>query len=179
MRAMKAWISHLAAVFALTCALAACGGTVEPVGTIETGEEVRNRAEGRLFGDALTFGGPRRRTDAAADGAGGGIGVNSYLWRASLDTISFMPLASADPFGGVIITDWYAPAETVDERFKVTVYILDRDLRSDGLRATVFRQTRDPARGWVDAAVAPDTAIKLEDRILTRARELRIAQTGN
>jgi hypothetical protein len=102
------------------------------------------------------------------------LGVNSYLWHASLDTLSFMPLQSADPFGGVIITDWYSAPETPAERLKVTVYILDRRLRADGLKLTVFRQTQ--ANGaWVDAAVNPDTATKLEDAILTRARELRLA----
>ena len=106
---------------------------------------------------------------------GGGIGVNSFLWRASLDTISFMPLASADPFGGVIITDWYSPPETQGERFKVTVYILGRDLRADGVRAAVFRQDRDAAGNWVDARVEQKTAIDLENTILTRARQLRIA----
>ena len=176
---MKTWPFRTLSLLAFACLLAACSGTTEQVGEKQTTEELRNRADGRLFGDALTFGGPRRRTDAADGAAGGGIGVNSFLWRASLDTISFMPLSSADPFGGVIITDWYAPAEAADERFKVTVYILDRDLRSDGLKAAVFRQTRDQAKGWVDAPVAADTAVKLEDRILTRARELRIAQTGN
>ena len=109
------------------------------------------------------------------DPGGGGIGVNSYLWRASLDTISFMPLASADPFGGVIITDWYAPPETQSERFKVNVYILGRDLRADGVRAAVFRQRQDGAGTWIDATVDQDTAIELEDAILTRARQLRIA----
>jgi len=178
MRAMQSCKIRLAAALAFACLLAACGGTSQPAGEIQTTEEIRNTQGGRLFGDALTFGGPRRRADAA-DGAAAGIGVNSYLWRASLDTISFMPLASADPFGGVIITDWYAPAENQDERFKVTVYILDRDLRSDGVRTSVFRQTRDAVRGWVDAPVAPETATKLEDRILTRAREMRIAQAGN
>ena len=70
------------------------------------------------------------------------LGVNSYLWHASLDTLSFMPLASADPFGGVIITDWYSAQNAPDERLKVTVYILDRHLRADGLKVAVFRQTR-------------------------------------
>ncbi len=102
------------------------------------------------------------------------LGVNSFLWRASLDTMSFMPFASADPFGGVIITDWYSAPATPNERMKVTIYILDRKLRADGLKVVVFRQTHD-ANGWSDAAVNPDTATKLEDAILTRARELRLA----
>ena len=104
-----------------------------------------------------------------------GIGVNSYLWRASLDTISFMPLSSADPFGGVIITDWYTPPEVSDERFKVTVYILGRDLRADGVRAAVFRQRHEADGRWIDATVGKKTATDLEDAILTRARQLRIA----
>ncbi|MGB8601434.1 MAG: DUF3576 domain-containing protein [Rhizomicrobium sp.] len=102
------------------------------------------------------------------------LGVNSYLWHASLDTLSFMPLQSADPFGGVIITDWYAAPQAQDERMKVTVYILDRKLRADGLKVAVFRQTRQNGT-WVDATVAADTANKLTDAILTRARELRLA----
>ncbi len=104
-----------------------------------------------------------------------GIGVNSYLWRASLDTISFMPLASADPFGGVIITDWYTPPEVSDERFKVTVYILGRDLRADGVRAAVFRQRHGADGRWIDVTVGKKTATDLEDTILTRARQLRMA----
>jgi Domain of unknown function (DUF3576) len=178
MRAMQSILLRLCFALALLSFVAACTGETQPAGDMQTTEEIRNRQGGRIFGDALTFGGPRRRTDAA-DGAAAGIGVNSFLWRASLDTLSFMPLASADPFGGVIITEWYSPAETPDERYKVTVYILDRDLRSDGIRASVFRQTRDATRGWVDAQTAADTGVKLEDRILTRARELRIALAGN
>ena len=106
------------------------------------------------------------------------LGVNSYLWHASLDTLAFMPLASADPFGGVIITDWYSAPDDANERMKVTVYILDRRLRADGLKIAVFRQTRAGA-SWADAAVNPDTATRLEDAILTRARELRLASTGS
>jgi hypothetical protein len=85
-----------------------------------------------------------------------------------------MPLASADPFGGVIITDWYVAPNAPNERLKVTIYILDRNLRADGLKVVVFRQTRNGA-AWTDAAPSPDTAHKLEDAILTRARELRLA----
>ena len=106
--------------------------------------------------------------------ASGGIAVNSYLWRASLDTMSFMPLSSADPFGGVIITDWYTPPETPNERVKVNIYILDRQLRADGLRISVFRQARDGG-SWQQASVDPQTIRDIENAILRRARELRIA----
>ncbi len=102
------------------------------------------------------------------------IAVNAYLWRASLDTLSFMPLSSADAFGGVIITDWYAPPETPDHRFKANIYILDRRLRADGIRVALFHQRRDGAGQWVQAQVNDKTASKLEDAILTRARQLRV-----
>ncbi|MFN4164890.1 MAG: DUF3576 domain-containing protein [Ferrovibrio sp.] len=116
------------------------------------------------------FGGSRNKTD---NQPGSGIGVNSYLWRASLDTVSFMPLTSADPFGGVIITDWYVPPQTPGERFKVTVYILDRTLRADGLRVGVFRQVRQ-GESWIDQPAAPNTATTMENAILQRAREFRM-----
>jgi len=108
-------------------------------------------------------------------GGGGGVGVNSFLWRASLDTVSFMPLASADPFGGVIITDWYSPPKTPDERFKVNVFILGRDLRADGVRASVFHQKKDAHGQWVEAPVDANTATDLENAILTRARQIRLS----
>ncbi len=104
---------------------------------------------------------------------GGALGVNSYLWRASLDTISFMPVNSADPFGGVIITDWHSPTEAPSERFKLNVYILGRALRADGVRVAVFRQVQDPRGTWKDAGVPEETGTKIEDAILFRARQLR------
>jgi hypothetical protein len=106
----------------------------------------------------------------------GGIGVNGFLWRATLDTISFMPISSADPFGGLVITDWYSPPDTPNERTKLNVFIRGRDLTADGVKVSVFRQTRDDKGGWVDAAVAPTLSTSLEDAILTKARQIRIAQ---
>ncbi|HXP74757.1 MAG TPA: DUF3576 domain-containing protein [Stellaceae bacterium] len=108
-----------------------------------------------------------------------GVGVNSFLWRASLDTVSFMPLASADPFGGVIITDWFSPPETPDERFKVNVFILGRDLRADGVRASVFHQRKDAMGQWAEAPVDANTATDLENAILTRARQIRLSAVAN
>jgi Domain of unknown function (DUF3576) len=104
----------------------------------------------------------------------GALGVNAYLWRASLDTLSFMPLASADPYGGVIITDWYANPEKKDERLKATVYILDTRLRADGISAAVFRETLTNGV-WTPASVSADTNVALENAILTKARQLRLS----
>ena len=134
-----------------------------------------------IFGPGgLSLGGPQQNPDEANGNPSGtgGIGVNSFLWRASLDTVAFMPLVSADPFGGVIITDWYTPPQSPTERFKINVFILGRTLRADGVRAAVFRQ-QQAANGWVDAPVAGSTATDLENAILVRTRQLRIAQTGS
>jgi hypothetical protein len=106
------------------------------------------------------------------------IGVNGYLWRASLDTLAFMPLASADPYGGVILTDWYVNPEKPDERFKCTVYILDTRLRADGLNVTVFKQVRDATGAWVDSPAADQTSTDIENAILTRARQLRLSNVN-
>ena len=104
----------------------------------------------------------------------GGLGVNAYLWRAALDTLDFLPLASADPFGGVIITDWYVNPEKADERLKATVYILDTRLRADGVSAAVFRETMANGQ-WTSASVSPETNIALENAILSKARQLRLS----
>jgi len=107
-------------------------------------------------------------------------GVNAYLWRGAIDTLSFMPFASADPVGGIIITDWYTPPTATGERFKATAYILGTQLRSDAIRVAVFRQTLQNGQ-WTDASVAPNTAADITNKILARARQLRAdaGQAGN
>lgn len=118
---------------------------------------------------------PFKRGSSASKGEAPSIGVNGYLWRATLDTLAFMPLSSADPYGGVIITDWYTNPEKPDERFKCTVYILDSRLRADGLNVAVFKQNRDAQGAWVDAPSASQTETDIENAILTRARQLRLS----
>ena len=103
------------------------------------------------------------------------IGVNGYLWRATLDTLAFMPLQSADPFGGVVITDWYSDPQKPDERFKCTVYILDTRLRGDALKVTVFKEVSNGQGGWAPSQAADQTSIDIENAILTRARQLRVS----
>ncbi|HEY0445389.1 MAG TPA: DUF3576 domain-containing protein [Allosphingosinicella sp.] len=100
------------------------------------------------------------------------IGVNSYLWRAALDTLSFAPMAQVDSAGGVIVTDWYANPAAPGDRVKVTVTILDADLRADALRVAASRQVMQSGQ-WVEAPVAAATVQKLEEIILTKARDLR------
>ncbi|HMG46957.1 MAG TPA: DUF3576 domain-containing protein [Allosphingosinicella sp.] len=102
------------------------------------------------------------------------IGVNAYLWRAALETLSFAPLAQTDSNGGVLVTEWYSNPQNPGERAKVTVAILDRDLRADALRVTAARQVQQNGQ-WVDAPVTAATVQRLEDIILTRARDLRRA----
>lgn len=114
--------------------------------------------------------------DEKKDKDNGSMGVNAYLWRATLDTISFMPIASADPFGGVITTDWYSAPDAANERMKLNVLILDRDLRADGVRVSAFRQTRGVDSAWTDAPVSAGTTMQIEDSILTRARQMRLAK---
>lgn len=124
-----------------------------------------------VFGEGgLTFGGEGKKRQ----GQGGtGIGVNAYLWRATLDTVSFMPLASADPFGGVILTDWHSASNTPNERFKLNIYILDQALRADAIRVAAFRQMKNTNNEWQAVEMDPKAVTDIENAILTKARQLR------
>ena len=148
---------RLGAVLMLAGALAACGSSGPK--TVKDGN-----------GGFLGLGGKKASR-------GTEIGVNGYLWRAATDVIKFMPLASADPYGGVIITDWYTDPATPNERFKVTVYILDTRLRADALNVSVFKQVNQGG-AWVDAPTAAQTEADMENAILDRARKLRLANLG-
>ncbi|MDP1630138.1 MAG: DUF3576 domain-containing protein [Caulobacter sp.] len=161
----KSWMRVASAgVLALSLTgLAACGST----GGSRT-------FQGQDSGGFSLFG-MGGKSKGGKTGGAAQLGVNGYLWRASLDTLSFMPLASADPYGGVIITDWYTNPEKPDERFKATVYILDTRLRADGLNVTIFKQIGDGAGGWIDAPTAAQTETDIENAILTKARQLRLS----
>jgi len=136
-----------------------------------------SNAAGTLFGSqGLSLNLLQQNRANGSNGAGATLGVNAYLWRGALDTLSFMPLASADPFGGVIITDWWQPPQAPNERFKATAYILGRELSAAALRLSIFRQVRKNGE-WQDAAVSPETVSEIENRVLDRARTLR-AESG-
>ena len=170
-------MSYISRLFALTLMLgilSACEG-MEVTGPDTFNRpndkwQQRDRQKESIFGgDGLTFGGDEEKRG----GQGTGIGVNAFLWRATLDTISFMPLASADPFGGVVLTDWYSPAESPQERFKLNVYILGQALRADGIRVAAFRQIKNQTNEWQSMNMDPKAITDIENAILTRARQLR------
>jgi hypothetical protein len=170
---MRAEVTRVAIAVLALIAVSGCS-QVRPVGQDEYFEPGLNSGGGKgsiLGDDSLTVLGSKTKTDGQDQGAGG-LGVNAYLWRGALDTLSFMPLASADPFGGVIITDWYTPPSTSGERFKATAYILGRQLRADGVRVSIFRQVQQGSL-WLDAPVAETTTSEIENKVLARARELR------
>lgn len=165
----------------LSCALLAvlvlpACSSIETKAEYPAGERERMYEHGSLLGSegGLTLGGRKRDTAEQS-----GIGVNSFLWRAALDTLSFMPLASADPFGGVILTDWYQDPAIKGERTKAQIYVLSRELKADALKATVFRQVQDRNGAWKDAPVAAESGRKLEDAVLTRARQIRQSNLGS
>lgn len=139
-----------------------------------TPEEQREKERGKLTGeDGWNLFGSGKGADGGSGGAA--LGVNSFLWRATLDSLVFMPLISADPFGGVILTDWYEDPKTPGERFKVNALILDTALRADAVKVKLFKQRKSDEGGWQDVEVNPKLSRSLEDTILTRARELRVA----
>lgn len=170
--------TFLAVLFVCTT-LAACAPEKEKLDTTaypKSEEDRRKERLGKVTGEGgITVAGGSEKKD---EGGKNPLGVNSFLWRATLDTLAFMPLASADPFGGVILTDWYEDPEAPGERFKVNALILDRQLRADSLKISAFRQKKDKLGNWADAPTDAALGRKLEDTVLTRARQLRVAQLG-
>ena len=161
-------------IFGLCGLLVVNGCGTGPSGPADIGDPRDRLPKGSIFGDSIPLISIGRGRGDTQD-QGGALGVNAYLWRGALETLSFMPLTSADPFGGVIITDWFQPAGAAGERFKATAYILGRTLRADGVRVSVFRQVFQGGQ-WVDAPVAASAANELENKVLARARDLRSQQ---
>jgi len=169
----------IAALAATGLLMAGCGNLGPNPEPMPRGPKHRG-VEGKLFGEegisvsSITSGSLFRGGDDKDKGDA--LPVNKFLWQASLDTLSFLPLASTDPFTGVIATDWGTSPQNPNERFKVTAYMVNSALAASSLKVAVFREVRGPNGAWVSASVDPETARKLEDAILTRARQIRIAE---
>ena len=152
--------------------LAACSGKTEQPETNPIPEGMKE-GPGVFSGESGNILDAFRGGNGGNMGTGGGIGVNSYLWRASLESVSFMPIVQADSSGGVIITDWYTNPDQTSERYKLNVYILGTSLRPENLNVKVFRQVKKGG-AWSDMSAGAATARELEDTILTKARVLRV-----
>jgi hypothetical protein len=172
---VRPWAAPLMGAFALIACSYAKPNPTPPnfSGIGGTGDATANRAGGEDSGILFVF--PRHR--AGHVGAGIDIGVNPFLWRGALLTLGSLPLAAADPFGGVIITDWYSPPDAPGERFKESVFIFSRDLRSDAVRVNVFRQISRDGR-WIDAPVSPSVPIELQNKVVSEARRLQARGRG-
>lgn len=159
----------------ISLALCSCSSVKPLEGDLPKGrEETRQEDFGKLFGpEFLVFGGKPKNLQYGETPGGGPMRVNPHLWKASLETLSFMPLASADAVGGVIVTDWYSTATTPTERIKVTVYIKDRQLRADAIQVALHKETLRNG-SWIVASTDQKTAHQLEDIILSKARDLKI-----
>jgi len=136
--------------------------------------ENRLRSGGGLFGKTgginLLGGNEKNQTTSI------GMPINPYLWKASLETIDFMPIASADPFAGMIITDWYSQADVIGERCKLNIYIKGLELKTSNLKVNSFCQKLSSSNNWVSNSIDTQTNTKLENTILNKAKKIKLTQ---
>ena len=166
-------IKYTGLLFGAMILLSGCGGLdIERSQPLEDSEE-KPWETGRFLGNNL-FNFTLNRDEEETPTVAAVDGVNGYLWRASLDTVSFLPITSADPLSGLIITDWYTLPEAPQERFRLNIHIRGQTLRSNGLKVSMFRQVKTEDQ-WSDAPSATEAAREIEETILTTARDLRIS----
>jgi hypothetical protein len=108
----------------------------------------------------------------SSDSGDGAMPVNALLWRAALEIASFVPLDDVDTFGGTIVTEWYSLPDRPDERIKLAIFVIGRELRSDAISVRVYLQKQSDGV-WVQVGQDDDLKTQIEDLILTRAREIR------
>jgi len=144
-------------------------GDIQPYETAKTEENI-SFATGKPVGTNIL--------ELGQENTGSGsMPVNALLWRAALDIASFVPLDDVDTFGGSIVTEWYVPENKTNRRLKLTVFVVGLELRSDAIQVRAYVQNRD-SDGWTNAGRDADLGRKLEELILTRARELRAANVS-
>ena len=172
---IRKYILLISALTVSTFGLVGCNKKpqIEDTSTPQSARDRRVTKDGKLFGDGLTLWGDKRRGRSTETDVG--LGINSFLWRGALETLSFAPLLSVDPFGGVILSDWYPLPSNPKERFKISVFITTKDLRSDGIRVAIQHQKIDPkTQQWITIPADSKMASEFEDLILTRARNLKV-----
>lgn len=150
--------------------LSACSTTNQTAEAPQSREDKVKLGFGSLAGpEGISFG---SKVNGRTDGGSGGQVVNRYLWQASLDTLSFAPLISSDGPGGILVTDWYQP-EGATDRLRIQVRIKDRQLRSDALEVSVYKQVKQ-SNDWRDKGIDNKASRELENIILLKARSIRV-----
>ena len=134
----------------------------------------RLRTGGGLLGKKGSFNFLGDNEEASNQVTGLGMPINPYLWKASLETISFMPLSSTDPFAGTIITDWYTSETSQGERCKLNIFINGKDLKTDNLKVSSFCQTLKNNQ-WVNTPTKPEENMRLENVILNEAKKIKLS----
>ena len=137
--------------------------------------ENRLRTGGGLFGKKAGIGGTFGENKSNNAFSSIGMPINPYLWKGSLETISFMPLSSADPFGGIIITDWYSDGQTINERCKINIFIKGLELKTSNLKVNTFCQSFENNR-WIDLPTSASQSAQLENAILNKAKRIKLAK---
>ncbi len=167
-------VHRIVVVAAVSSLLAGCGASF-PAGDTSGLEQTTSRERNLRLGGTSEGNSLKDLVLGDRNASENALPVNKYLWRASLDTLSFLPLASTDPFSGVISTEWGASPDAPNERVRVTAYVEGKELTARALDVSVFREMLNGSGAWVAAPVNPETAGQVKDKILMRARELRIA----
>ena len=137
--------------------------------------ENRLRSGGGLFGKKAGIGGTMGNKESNNAISSIGMPINPYLWKGSLETIGFMPLSSADPFGGIIITDWYSDGQTINERCKINIFIKGLELKTSNLKVNTFCQSFENNR-WIDLPTSASQSAQLENAILNKAKRIKLAK---
>ncbi|MFN7038071.1 MAG: DUF3576 domain-containing protein [Alphaproteobacteria bacterium] len=139
----------------------------------KSAEDIRYDRAGSMFGskDGFKILGNNEKKSTTQS-----LNVNIYLWKAALDVVSFMPLASVDSASGIIITDWFEDPNAPKERFKLNIIITGAELKINSIKVTLFKQIMDSKFNWRDAKVNNNVAQEFEDKIITRARQIKISK---
>jgi hypothetical protein len=165
-------LKNIISLLLLASALTSCGSVPIEPDYPKSQDQIMEERVGKLTGEGIVLFGGKNSSKATE-----GINVNSYLWRAALDSVYFMPLISADPFGGTIVTDWYNQHPDSNERYKLNIIIVGAELRPDAIKVAAFKQIKNRGGAWQDTTISSELASDIEDRIILKAREFKFAST--
>ena len=160
--------------FLVLLILSSCGGFKLPKPgdarkTPASGKEraLKNLEEGRGISLGKTFGGSKKTTYQ--------FSTSNPMWQATFDVIDFMPLVTVDYAGGMIITDWYADANTTNDSLKFTIRFLSNEIRADSLKIIIHKKTCKTQSNCIVKKIASKLEDTIRSQIMTKAAALEAA----